>query len=207
MRTEEHLTKPTSIMTAVVGSTSTLALMTAGVPAAADGLYAGLSAGIFSGETPTAGAASDIDDYELSGAGLGGFVGYTSTMANGLTLGLEVAATGPVDGDPDENSGYDYAYDINWLVDAKVSVGTTVANNISVYGFAGMSFANTNHYYREYSTGGYNYGIGANYDMNNGMFVGVEVIQRDLDGYGDELADDSGRAVSQAISLRAGFKF
>lgn len=196
--------KPRTIMSAVVGSTSTLALVSAGAPAMADGLYAGLSAGAFFGETPTA-AAGDAENYELSGAGIGGFVGYTSTMSNGLTLGLELAATGPVEGDPDENSSYEYAYDINWLIDTKLRVGTTLANNISVYGFAGMSFANTNHYYREYSTGGYNFGFGADYDLNNGMFVGVEAIQRDLDGYGDDI--DDGRAVSQAISLRAGFKF
>jgi hypothetical protein len=196
-----------SFVLASTGLASAMALMAGTQAATAEGLYAGLSYGFFSGSPPNAadsGEAGDPDSYDLNGGALGVFVGTKfMDLGNNLTLGGELAFTGNVDGDPDDNgSGHDDSYDISWVADAKLRLGTTVGSNIHLYGFVGGSIGEAHTGYYGYGFQGTNFGLGAETTFSNNMFVGLEAIQRNVDSYNED--DDSKH---QAISLRAGFKF
>ena len=199
--------KNNTVKLTALGSTSALALIAAATNAQALDFYAGLSAGVAFGDIPAPGTTSNPEDYSLSGAVLGGFAGVKSTLNNGMMIGFELALSGPTEGDSDENSSYDYAYDVNWTLDSKLRVGTNIGN-IMVYGFGGFTFGNANNYWVQngYSFSGTNIGIGAEMELANGMTVGIEGIQRNLSGYGGSSNDASNQS-SQAISARVGFTF
>ena len=204
----KHAIKPSAknvIALTTIGSTSVLALLASTVSAQALELYAGASMGVASGDVPSPGSTSYPEDYSLSGLVLGGFVGAKTTLGNGMMVGVELALTGPTEGDPDGNSSYDYAYDVNWTLDSKLRVGTSIGN-IAVYGFAGLSHGSANIYWKEYSFSGTNIGLGAEMPLGNDMTIGIEAIQRNLAGYGSS-SNDASNQVSRAISVRASFDF
>jgi hypothetical protein len=196
-----------SFVLASTGLASAMALIAGSQAASAEGLYAGLSYGVFNGNPPNAadsGVAGDPDSYDLNGGAVGVFVGTKfMDLGNNMTLGGELAFTGNVDGDPDNNSssGHDNAYDIDWVADAKLRLGTNVGS-ANLYGFVGGSVGSANTGYEGYAFQGTNFGLGAETTFANNMFVGIEAIQRNVDSYNP---DDSTK--HRAISLRAGFKF
>ena len=65
--------------------------------------------------------------------------------------------------------------------------GAAHAGNEGDYGFHGMNF-----------------GLGAETNIGDNMFVGIEAIQRNVSSYN---SDNGDATKHQAISLRAGFKF
>jgi Outer membrane protein beta-barrel domain len=190
---------------ASTGLTSAMALL-AGAQAQAEGLYAGISYGMYNGNPPNAAdsaVAGDPDSYDLNGGALSVFVGTKfMDLGSNVTLGGELAITGNVDGDPDNNgSGLDSSYDIGWVGDAKLRLGTTVGS-FNLYGFVGGSVGSASTGYYSYAFQGTNFGLGAEADLQNNMFLGLEAIQRNVDSYNE---DDATK--HRAISLRAGFKF
>jgi len=196
-----------TVKIAALSTTSAVALIAGATSAQAFDLYGGISAGLAFGDIPSPGDADYPEDYSLAGGVFGGFVGVKSTMNNGMQIGFEVAVTGPTNGDPDENSDYDYAYDVNWTADAKLRIGTEIGK-YTVYGFGGMSIGNANNYWAQngYSFSGTNFGVGAEMDINDSMTIGVEAIQRNISGYGSDVNDASNQS-SQAVSVRLGFNF
>ena len=187
-----------------IGSTSVLALLAGTTSAQAIDFYAGASAGMAFGDVPAPGSTSYPEDYALSGAVLGGFFGAKSDIGNGMMAGVELALTGPTEGDADGNAGYDYSYDVNWMLDSKLRLGGSIGN-IEVYGFAGLTVGNANNYWTQYSVSGVNYGIGAEMPINANMSIGIEGIQREMTGYGS--SSNVGPFINQAVSVRASFDF
>lgn len=187
-----------------VGTTSALALLAGTTSAQAIDLYGGASVGMAMGDIPAPGSTSYPEDYALSGIVLGGFVGAKADVGNGLMAGVELALTGPTEGDPDGNSSYDYAYDVNWMLDSKLRLGSSIGN-IEVYGFVGLTTGNASNYWTHYSVSGTNFGIGAEMPINANLTIGIEGIQRSMTGYGS--SSNEGPFVNQSVSLRTSFSF
>lgn len=195
-----EMKKTHSYTKATTGLASVAALMSGTVAAQAEGSYIGLSYGVFQGDAPIENQG-DAEDYELGGGAVGFFVGRDLATVGMATVGAELAYTGAVNGDPNENAGYDNAYDINWMFDAKLRAGADVGP-VMLYGFAGVTMGKANNYDEGgYDFTGVNYGIGAQMDITPNAFVGLEVISRSIDVYRDDKTDHT------SVSLRAGFKF
>ena len=189
------------------GSTSTLALLVGAAPALAGEPYVGFSIGSVSGEHPGPGYA-DSEDYELGGAVTSFHVGVNQDIGNGLFAGVELAYTSNFEGDKNSDSSYEYAYDINHNIDAKLRVGTNLGE-VRVYGFAGVSTGAMSHIWysgADYRYHGLNFGGGAEMEVLPSILVGAEVIRRETWGTIDG-EDNDYRAGHQAISLRASFEF
>ena len=187
-----------------LGTTSALAL-SAGVANAGADVYVGLSAGVAGGDIPVP-ADGDIDNYGLSGGVMGVFAGISTTTANGMMVGAELAWSGNTEGDPNGESSYDYAYDVLWTLDAKLRVGANLGN-VTVYGFGGLSTGRAANYWIAdgYTFHGTNIGVGAEMPVGENFIVGIEAISRDVQGYVSSGNDM--RSSHQAINLRASFRF
>lgn len=186
-----------------VGAVSAAAFFAGSETAQAEGTYIGLSYGLASGDNPVI-ADGDSDNYELSGGVFGMFIGRdVSIGTSGMFVGAELAYSGKVEGDDADESSYEYAYDVNWTLDAKLRVGSDLGN-VKVYGFAGLTSGNANNYYTDYSFSGMNYGVGASYQVSDGFSVGLEVIQRDFNEYSETEGENP---QSTTIDLRASFSF
>lgn len=194
-----------SLKTIAVGSTSAIALLASATHSMAEGLYMGLALGFNSGENPSPGSSSN-EDYEMAGQSVSGFIGITHDMANDMFGGVELAYTGPTEGDKNEDSSYEYAYDTNYTIDAKLRVGKHMGQ-MDLYGFAGLSTGSVNGccYGNDYSFTGYNLGAGAQFNLSEKMFGGIEYIHRFTDGTED--GDDGYSASHGTVSLRIGYNF
>lgn len=187
---------------------ASVAALVAAQPAQAEGLYAGISFGAASGDAPYE-DWSYPENYSLSGSSTGVFVGAKFMDFGNFSLGGELAFSGHLEADPDGNGSYDASYDINWVGDAKLRLSADVgklpgqdAGNIAVYGFVGASIGDASNYYTTgYTFSGSNFGVGVEATLPNNMFVGLEVIQRNVNSY------DGYATTHQAASLRVGFKF
>ena len=189
-----------------IGSTSVLALLaSSGASLAGDGLYMGFAAGSNSGENPSPGN-SDSEDYEMGGRSVSAFIGVQKSMGTDMFGGIELAYTGSTQGDANNDASDDYAYDTNFTIDAKARVGKHFGK-VDVYGFGGLTTGSTDkmYYGGEYSWTGLNLGAGAQYNVTESMFVGVEYIKRFTDGTYDDDVDYS--ASHSTLSLRVGYSF
>ncbi len=183
------------------GVASTAAVMAASVPAVAGEVYFGVSAGVPFGPAPYESVSSYPEDYGLAGIAGGMFIGMMTDVGN-LKVGGEVAFTPRIEGDPDENSE-EYGYDITGMIDTKLRLGAMVGD-VLVYGFAGFSMGRAwTGWGDDYSADGMNFGFGAEMDVGTNMFVGAEVIQRNIRTHGYYTTD----TVHHVVSLRGGFKF
>ncbi len=188
-----------------VGSTSALALMAATDQATANDLYMGFSIGSVSGDNPSPGDG-DAEDYSLTGEAISLFVGAQRELSNGMFTGIELAYTGSFEGDADGSSSYEYAYDVNYNIDAKARIGRRMGG-FDVYGFGGLSVGSVSTccYSADYRYWGVNLGAGAEMNISENMFAGVEYIHRFTEGTeddADEYSSDHG-----VLSLRLGYKF
>ncbi len=191
-----------------MGSVSAAALMANTTAANADGLYMGLQYGAATGNIPIQGPGAG-DNYQLSGGVFGLFVGYDKTVPNSnLFVGGELAYSGKTKAGLDQGTGssYDYGYNVNYTIDAKLRVGTNLGK-VKVYGFAGMSTGNQyTGDYRGYNFSGMNYGVGADYDVAQNFSVGLELIQRAYNGYGNS-SPVIAHPNSTTVSVRGAFHF
>lgn len=192
---------------AAVGSTSLLALLasaTQTVAQDASGLYMGFGMGTTNGDQPAPGPASE--EYAMGGQSLNVFIGVQRDMGDGMFGGVELAYTGPTEGDAQDESSYEYAYDTNYTLDAKARIGKTFGT-VEAYGFGGVSTGSvaSAYYGSDYNFYGLNVGAGAQMSLAANMFAGVEYIQRFTTGSidsGDEYKSSHG-----TLSLRLGYKF
>lgn len=200
--------KSHSALLASTGLASAAMLMSGAHPVMADGLYAGVSIGTVSGESPSAGWGSD---YTLSGTAKGIFVGAHFMDVGGASLSGELAFTGQTDIDvtwPSEDGNT--AYSVNWTGDAKLRLGTDIgksfgleAGKLTAYGFVGGTTGMAMEAEGgSYGFSGTNFGAGIETELSNKMFVGLEAIQRNVNTY-----DNAGETTNRALSLRVGFKF
>ena len=143
--------------------------------------------------------------YDLVGNGFGGFVGYM--MANGAwAYGGELAYAGTDYYEAAIDSSVEYPeWNFNHTLDLKARVGYAVGRAL-VYGVLGYGFS-------EYEMGsetsvtdikGAIFGLGVDYLVSDRMFVGAEVLSRDI-GLSD--SDEPFDANLTTITLRVGMKF
>lgn len=159
--------------------------------------------------------ADDSDDLAVGGAfafsldyagsGLGAFAGYNMQNGN-VVFGAEVAYSPFTADDPaGAHSGTRKGY-----FDLKGRLGYTFGQAL-VYGLVGYSHATTieSPGNVDIDTDGMNIGLGLDYRVGERAFVGVEIIQRSMDG--DYTASGfpgwTFDSRSQAVSVRAGFSF
>ena len=194
--------------TLTLGTTSALAVVAASQQALAEGPYIGFSAGIISGESPNYGQASD--PYSLQGGVLSVFAGVDRAINDNQFIGLELAYQGPANGNKEDEASADYAYQLNYVVDAKVRYGASFGQNLSAYGFVGASTGNANAYsyasqYGGYSFFGANVGGGIQMEIADGVTGGLEYIHRFVKtGYDDGGVTNTDHGV---ISARVSMHF
>lgn len=191
--------------TLALGATSVLALVAStGQSLAQEGLYMGFSVGSTNGDNPSPGDSDT--EYQMNGASLNAFIGIQRDMGNGMFGGVELAYTGPTEGDANDDSSYEYAYDTNYTIDAKARIGKNFGK-VSVYGFGGLSTGSVNNccYGADYNFYGVNVGAGAQFDVTDKMFAGVEYIHRFTQGTFD--SDDGYGSDHGTLSLRVGYSF
>jgi len=169
-------------------------------PAAAstwDGFYAG---GLYSSYSATETYQGDIDSSNI-----GVFAGY-NFQNNALVFGGELAyAMGDYDTtDPSIMTHIPgFAGDVT-VLDLKARVGFALSSSAMVYGFGGYTAAQIDNSGTVADFAGLNYGAGAAFQLNNGIFFGLEYIARDLDGSG--IADGE-TLTADAVEARIGWQF
>lgn len=99
----------------------------------------------------------------------------------------------------DDASGFE----VNSIVDLRGRVGFVASEQLMVYGAAGFSMAEATAA-GDFDMDGFNYGIGAEYNINDSFFVGVDLTGRQLEG-SDGIFDYDGDV--NTATLRAGFRF
>ena len=191
--------------TFALGTTSALAVVAASQQALAEGPYIGFSAGAISGESPNDAASSN--DYSLQGNVMSIFAGVDRAINDNQFIGLELAYQGAANGNKEDSSSYDYTYQLNYVVDAKVRYGASFGQNLSVYGFVGASTGNANAYYSSSKYGGYsffgaNVGGGAQMEVAGNVTAGIEYIHRFVKtGYDQDKTNTDHGVLSARLSM------
>lgn len=176
-----------SISTNLIASTA-FVLVAAGTSAIADPIWDGIYAGGAYNLFP--------DDFDGNGvdSGVGSiFAGYNQSLGS-VVVGAEVSTMlGSIDAG---------LYSLTNTIDLKTKVGTTFGNAL-VYGIVGYTVGST--YFDTdgpYDFEGMNYGAGADYLINDNLFVGVNYLVRTI--------DDGTYAVDEplsTVSIRLGYNF
>jgi maltoporin len=194
---------------ATTGMASAVALIAGSAQAQDfDGFYMGLGITTHGGDSPLGDEPSG-DQYSLeSTAAASLFVGYNTSVGNGMVVGAELAFNTNVPGDADEVSSYPDSYGMS-MIDLKAKVGgvvSTGARPILLYGFAGLSTGGlTSPFYGDYNANGFNYGLGGAMKVSDNFSVGLEVMGRTLESYnGDEGLTNTNH---YQVSLRGAFHF
>ena len=168
------------------------------------GFYVGGSYSDTSDEDDLSNGGAFAYSLDYDGSGLGLFAGYNMQRGN-LVYGAELAATPYTTGNPADHTGTR-----NHYFDFKGRLGYS-AGSALIYGVLGYSTATTveSPGNVDIDTNGINYGVGVDYMVSDRFFMGVELLQRNLDGdyttSGFPGWTFDGR--SQSVSLRGGFKF
>lgn len=162
----------------------------------------------------TYGATSDNDDQfnggvlvrglDYDGHGLGLFAGFNSQRGN-LVYGAELGVAPYTTDDPANHIGARERY-----IDIKGRLGYATGKAL-VYGVLGFSTATTieSPGNVDIGTSGMNYGLGVDYQVTDRFFMGVEMLQRNLDGdyTSSGFPGWTFDTRSQSLSLRGGFRF
>ena len=170
------------------------------------GFYVGISANSNSGTSPAQPYVYD-EGYQLGSDTTGGaFAGYRWNASDSVVMGFEIAMQGTITVDAPASQAPIDDYSFENLVDAKLSVGTSVGKAL-IYGFAGMSSGILDSSGDDaYSASGMNYGVGVDYMVSDKFTVGVEFISRNMTGYTSG-GNPENLKNADTVSLRASFKF
>ena len=123
------------------------------------------------------------------------FAGYNAQFGN-LVLGGEVATfLGAVSTDNPNTQ-------LDTLTDLKLRAGAMLGSAL-VYALAGYSFGTSTAYGGAFDFSGVNYGVGLDYSLSDTVFVGAEIVARNIDDGGTYLDT---RPMTTA-TIRAGFRF
>ncbi|MDP1668269.1 outer membrane beta-barrel protein [Phaeovulum sp.] len=181
------------LKTAVV---SAIALGSVAAPAAAqqwNGAYVGGAVGLSGG-----GFNYNANYGDFNGGNAQLFAGYNMPFGN-LVAGGELAVTLGQVVTSDTNNTY-----LKTLADLKLRLGTTYGSTL-VYALVGYSAGTSFAYGGDNNFHGLNYGVGLDYGVNDRMFVGAELLARNI-------VDDSGLGYLDTrpmttLSIRAGLRF
>lgn len=167
-------------------------------PLAFDCFYAGLEIGYGQGDGTESLIGRPLDaPFDFDGEVYGVFAGYNfqngSTIYGGelryMHTNLEDAAAG---------------LEVNSILDLRVRVGFVASDNLMVYGAAGWTIAQATAAATDFDMNGFNYGIGAEYNISDSFFVGADVTGRQLDG---TLGAFDYESTVNTATIRAGFRF
>lgn len=151
------------------------------------GFYLGAG---YSGYNATEDFLGDFD-----GNGYSGFAGYNIQRGSIVFGGeLEVSSS---------------AYDVGPFADDLVSVDLKARagyafGSAMVYGLVGATTITSEFGVNAVEYKGYNYGVGAAYQLDNGLFLGLEYMIRDLEGTG---IVDGQKLDAATASIRVGWQF
>jgi outer membrane immunogenic protein len=170
------------------------------------GFYVGISANSNSGTSPAQPYVYD-EGYQMGSDTTGGaFAGYRWNASDSVVMGFEIAMQGTITVDAPVSQAPIDDYSFENLVDAKLSVGTSVGKAL-IYGFAGMSSGTLDSSGDDpYNASGMNYGVGVDYMVSDKFTVGVEYISRNMTGYASG-GNPENLKNADTVSLRASFKF
>jgi outer membrane immunogenic protein len=198
----------TDVAVRVIGGGAALMAGSAGLAQAQDvgGWYGGLGIGSNGGDF----IALGNDEYSFDGGPRASlFAGYNVVSGN-LIYGAEVALSGNAKSS-DEDAFY--AGHISNLIDLKGRVGTMVGNTM-LYGSLGYSVGDVNLEWNGETGGdasGFNFGAGFETAIGEKMFIGGEIISRNMDVGGtlsgapaEQYMDDIDLST---VSIRMGFRF
>ncbi len=167
------------------------------------GFYVGALASFDSGTYSTLlnGVPMNNDLLLDPATGFGGFFGYN--IQNGsMIYGGELAFTSS-----NQVSVNFPGSSFSGSLDAKLRVGFS-AGRAMVYGVAGYSF---NEYVSGgngiFDTQGFLFGAGVDVMVTDRLFIGAELLLRNLDADGTDVPAMRLEADTQALQIRAGFKF
>ncbi|MBL1436295.1 MAG: porin family protein [Rhodobacteraceae bacterium] len=168
-----------------------------------NGFYAGAQVGFAQGALDVYG--NGVYDYGLPTEGTlyGGFAGYNIQRGNFVFGGEAAYGFGKLEDGSHTLWTEDH-------IDLKARAGYSLGNAL-VYGFAGYSMASMmeSAIAVPQTIGGVNYGIGVDYQINNGLFVGLELIGRAFSGDFDPNVYPGFTAEGpiDSINLRVGKQF
>ncbi len=148
----------------------------------------------------------DNGDYDLVGKGLGGFVGYMMT-SGAWAYGGELAYARSDYHEIEEDGSSEYPeYNFNHTLDLKARVGYAVDRAL-VYGVLGYGWSEYEDGDEDptslYNVKGAIFGLGVDYLVSDRVFLGAEVLHRDIGESDAEYFD----ADLTTVTLRAGLKF
>lgn len=140
--------------------------------------------------------------YDLIGStGLGGFAGYNFQRGR-YVYGFELAYSDTGSGlSPVGFPGEDHTH----LADIKLRAGIAV-NKALFYGVLGRSETRFNHPAGPVTLDGLSYGIGVDAMITNHLFIGTELLVRDLDGPGNAPPQTRDSKI-KALQVRIGWNF
>ncbi len=94
-------------------------------------------------------------------------------------------------------------FEVNSVVDLRARLGFAASDRLLVYGAAGYSMADATAA-SSFDMTGFNYGAGAEYNISDSFFLGIDLTGRDLEG---SLGIFDYEGTVNTATLRAGFRF
>ncbi|MBL4807893.1 MAG: outer membrane beta-barrel protein [Rhodobacteraceae bacterium] len=139
------------------------------------------------------------EDFDIQGATGSVFAGY-NTSFGALVVGGEVNAfLGDVALEGATHTFSD-------MIDLKAKAGTSFGNAL-VYATVGYSFVTEDSFRGVHDVSGLNYGIGVDYLVTDNIFIGADVVVRNLNGRDVVNSYFYDTSPLTTVSIRAGYKF
>ena len=192
---------------AVIATASAASAADAGMlPDTWSGFYAGVSAGIMSGDLPFHRDSSTLGTYALNSSAVvpGAFAGFnyeTGKLVLGAELGVQLST--PVQAVKGVNTG---KYGLNNTLDAKAKIGYDLGK-FMVYGFAGatsQSVAGSDR--NTYNAFGFNFGAGLDAKVTEHISIGAEYMRREMQGF-NRFTNTFNAFGENELALRASYHF
>jgi opacity protein-like surface antigen len=165
-----------------------------------DCFYAGIELGFGMGEgdefEDILGANQVITPLDYDGGAYGVFAGYNFQNGNMIYGGelryLHLNLN-------DDASGFE----VNSTLDLRARLGFAASEQLMVYGAAGWSIADATAA-ADFDMDGFNYGVGAEYNVSESFFVGADLTGRQLEGTQGIFTYEG---TVNTATIRAGFRF
>lgn len=165
-----------------------------------DGFYVGLEYGHAFGTITVIESGDPAIEYDIEDASVYGIFGGYNVQNGSMVYGGELRYL-HVNADPTPDFT---AVDIENVLDIRGRVGFVLGSSALVYGALGYSMASATSTTGDIDFTGLNYGVGAEYNINEGLFLGVDLTGRDLSGSTPGFDFESNL---NTLTLRAGLRF
>lgn len=163
------------------------------------GFYVGADASFINGSYSTWGPTWELENS--SGAAAGVFAGYNTEM-NGAIVGVELAWS---QANYSEIGDSDFRFS-GGLIDGKVIAGLAMGDWLP-YITLGASMVDFDYDGDLYGLTGTAYGAGVSRKITDSLFVGAELLQRNMSGPAGEVKNGKIDADFRTLSVRVGYEF